>query len=138
MSMNQNPMTCDICKSKEETIAHSFLDYEMAIEVWGKVKLWWGLNNKELKNVEDVFTWQEAEAHNNEQKLALISIGIATLCGLWRNRNEATFKKCSKKAENIFLQIQKESFIWIDSRANRVEIDRSMWILSPKIVINPM
>lgn len=50
-------------------------------------------------------------------------IGFATFHVIWRNRNEATFNKKTRNVDEAFVQIPRESLLWVSNRAHKVDIN---------------
>lgn len=108
----------------------------MAREVWSKIASWWNLKEKRVNLVDEALDWIEGQGVNPKEKKILFVVGAATLALLWLNRNEATFLNKRRLANELLAHIQRDSFLWIDSRASKISIDRSRWLVSPRLACN--
>lgn len=129
---------CDVCNSFEESVKHIFIDCPLAKELWCRIIFWWNLKEKNVDSIDEVLDWLAEEGRNATEKKTLGVIGAALIASIWQHRNEATFLEKRRSVDALFSQIQRESCLWIDSRASRINIDRRLWVSSPRLALTVM
>lgn len=67
------------------------------------------------------------------EKKILFVVGIACLNSIWHHRNEVCFQNIKWSLMEVFLKIQREAILWIESRILNIEIDNQLWLLSPRL-----
>ena len=138
MGMGNGILTFEVCKLENEPATHALVNCYFAKDIWNSIRVWWNLSMCNGTSIEDVLLWLQNDGKNSLEKRALNVIGVVALVRLWHHRNEATFNNRSKKTEAIFLQIQKEALMWIESRASKVVVDRSLWFSTPRLAVTPL
>lgn len=134
----QSSNECELCRSQCESINHMFVDCPVAVAVWAKIAAWWGLDFRLSGNLEEVMDKLSATGNNFIQKKVIETVGYATLLFIWRNRNDWIFKKTTRRIEELVGQIQQKSLTWIDARANKIVVDKNLWISLPSLAIQTL
>lgn len=130
--------SCDRCNDEVESVFHVFWECRIARAIWAEVRKWWSLSDWSPTNMEEVVDGLEAQGRDIKVQRALRLIGFAVLYTLWLNRNEGIFHNNPISVETSFVRIQKDSLLWIDSRASKICVDRSIWLSNPSIAISPL
>ncbi|KAL4553969.1 hypothetical protein LXL04_039915 [Taraxacum kok-saghyz] len=133
-----NSRRCEMCKEEDETAMHTFHDCMIIKELWSKVKMWWSIQPPVPTCLEDLVEKMEIQAKSKTEKQLLFVVCAATLNQIWKNRNEAQFHNKGIQVNDMFLNVQKESALWIESRAYKVELEKLLWVNSPRLAVKTM
>lgn len=134
MGIVQHSNVCEVCKQEVESIKHVFIKCPIAQQVWNDIGDWWGLNMINMGDLEEIIEYLSI-GQNQKHRKVLELVGFATLQLLWRNRNDCIFNNKSRNGVDILAQIQREVFLWIHNRANKVAIDSLIWLSNPRLAV---
>lgn len=93
--------------------------------------MWCGLTIPDFNSTEELLVGLEAQLKSSTEKKIGVVVGVAVIAQLWNNRNEATFNGKFREAAELFAKAQGDVLLWLNSRAKKLEIDRSSWIINP-------
>ncbi|XP_071687062.1 uncharacterized protein [Rutidosis leptorrhynchoides] len=116
-------LLCPICSSAIECVEHALLTCPFAMDVWSRVRRWWGIHNHFYSGLDDMFVGNRSLASNNAP--CKIWQVIEWVCGyiLWKNRNAKVFGKNSWTGPMALNKIQIKTFQWISSHPRSSPIE---------------
>ncbi|XP_071687343.1 uncharacterized protein [Rutidosis leptorrhynchoides] len=114
---------CPLCDDDIETVDHFLFLCQDVLDIWAKVRNWWGLNGSSAFGIGDAFN-----GHSALQMTSLgakIWQGVEWTCGylIWKNRNQKVFKNKCWNPPVVLNEIQVKSFEWIAKRCRTKKID---------------
>lgn len=131
LGLNMGSQLCDICNKDAETLTHTFKTCGLAKDVWAKAQIWCGFTMHDFLGLDELIANLEEQVKTAMEKGIYYVVAVAVISQLWKNRNDATFMRKTKSAEEVLSKAQEEAFLWIDSRAKNISIDRNQWLFSP-------
>ncbi|KAL4558102.1 hypothetical protein LXL04_036298 [Taraxacum kok-saghyz] len=129
-------MQCLVCKGSEESISHLFLFCPWAVNMWKLVQDWLQVQFPPASYIEEFFIWIDQDRGKENRRRFLEVVVVAVLHSIWSHRNKKVFENTEMCPQLAMVKIKEEVFIWIDSRANKIQIDKSSWDKYPFIACN--
>ncbi|XP_071713479.1 uncharacterized protein [Rutidosis leptorrhynchoides] len=84
---------CPICNNDMESVEHSLILCQQAMEIWEKVFKWWGFNHVSNLSIGEAFLGRATRQHMSSLQ-SKVWQAVQWSCGylIWRNRNQISSK----------------------------------------------
>ncbi|GJZ36016.1 putative RNA-directed DNA polymerase [Tanacetum coccineum] len=126
---------CPICDDDLETEDHVLVKCDVALNIWREVLKWWGLNNIQVDNLNDVFSLSSRSNLTPKVSILFDAVVQSTLWFLWRFRNEFIFASKRPNKDLILNDIKHYTFVWISNRLRKVSCNWLEWLFNPQIAV---
>ncbi|GJU61310.1 NB-ARC domains-containing protein [Tanacetum coccineum] len=124
---------CPICDDDLEMEDHVPVKCDVALNIWREVLKWWGLNNIQIDNLNDVFSLSSRSNLTPKVSILFDAVVQSTLWFLWRFRNEFIFASKRPNKDLILNDIKHYTFVWISNRLRKVSCNWLEWLFNPQI-----
>ncbi|GJX71271.1 RNA-directed DNA polymerase, eukaryota, reverse transcriptase zinc-binding domain protein [Tanacetum coccineum] len=124
-------LLCPSCDEVCETIDHSLVLCNEAMNIWGKVFEWWKIGNVNAFSTNEMFRYAgNGVIHSKYKPLWQAFVWTAGYY-IWRNRNCRVFGKKVETTKNLFQEIRLRAFQWIHRRSKEYQVLREKWLEDP-------
>ncbi|XP_071713331.1 uncharacterized protein [Rutidosis leptorrhynchoides] len=119
---------CRLCNNGIESVEHTLILCQQALEVWERVVKWCGLSNVTNLSIGEAFLGRSTQQLSPIQKD--VWQVVEWTCGylIWKNRNQKIFKNKSWNGALALNKIQIKSFDWISRRIKGKSVDWLSWL----------
>ncbi|XP_057452844.1 uncharacterized protein LOC130744700 [Lotus japonicus] len=124
-------LACAFCQHQDETSDHLFCSCAVSMETWRAVLRWFGVSTALPARVKALFVQFPVFGRGNSQKVALVTVWMATCWSLWLFRNCIIFDHGALDAGQVLDLIQVRTWHWI--KAKQVNFRNSLyeWKMCP-------
>jgi len=127
---------CVLCKIKEESCQHLFIDCKYAQLVWSLYLQWLGFEFVQHNDLKSHFVSFHCAQASSKQNLVWKGIWAAIVRSIWDQRNSIVFNQGVADADEIFQMAQLKVWLWLKYRSNALGYSFAYWILNPVLCIN--
>ncbi|XP_071713042.1 uncharacterized protein [Rutidosis leptorrhynchoides] len=127
---------CPLCDDDLETVEHSLLFCNNAMEVWNRVYSWWGLGNMNNLSINEILQSKASSASMScfGSKVWQAVEWVAAYF-IWKNRNNMVFRGNKWNGAIALNEIQINSFEWISKRARGKNFEWLSWLNDPSVYL---
>ncbi|XP_071695666.1 uncharacterized protein [Rutidosis leptorrhynchoides] len=129
--MDLDSILCPLCNNDIESVEHSLILCQNAMEVWKKVYNWWGFTNVSNLSISEAFLGRSSHRLSPLQEKAWQAVECVSGYLIWKNRNQKIFNNKTWNSPMALNEVQVKSFEWISRRIKGRSIDWLMWLSNP-------
>ncbi|XP_071739493.1 uncharacterized protein [Rutidosis leptorrhynchoides] len=122
---------CPLCDDDLESVDHSIIFCEHALDVWDRVFNWWNMGNFSNFSLLEIFNGKGNNVMSSfGRKVWQALLWIAAYL-IWKNSNNMVFQGKSWNGPVALNEVQIKSFEWISYRSRGRSFDWLTWLSNP-------
>ncbi|GKB86160.1 RNA-directed DNA polymerase, eukaryota, reverse transcriptase zinc-binding domain protein [Tanacetum coccineum] len=121
-------LLCPSCDEACETIDHSLVFCNDAMNIWGKVFEWWKIGNVNAFSTNEMSRYNGNVVIRSKYMPLWQEVVWTTSYFIWRNRNCRVFGKKVETTINLFQEIRLRTFQWIHRRSKEYQVRWEKWL----------
>ncbi|XP_071699302.1 uncharacterized protein [Rutidosis leptorrhynchoides] len=130
--MDLGTIRCPVCDDGLETVEHSIILCNFALDIWKRVFDWWNLGPFTNMSINESFLGNGYSFNSAMGKQLWQATEWVTGYMIWNSRNATTFSKAKTTSAMVFKEIQIKSFEWFSKRIKVSNIEWDPWIENPR------
>ncbi|XP_071741317.1 uncharacterized protein [Rutidosis leptorrhynchoides] len=123
-------IVCPSCNNGVETRDHLFFDYEVARDLWYKIRIWLDCDMPQLASWDSFLAWLEGIRLRPSSKDRIVAVTLTCLWAIWRYRNGIVFLDPLCNKSSLFDFIRLIYFRWIKHMSHLVS-NWNLWLSMP-------
>lgn len=129
-------LLCSLCNIEEESCDHLFCTCARSLDVWLAVHRWFGFVTAVPSSSKSLFSQFSFLARNKKQRLAEMTVWMASCWSLWLMRNSIIFSDGVWDDDFVLDLIQVRSWYWIKEKVRGFYYSLFEWKTSPLICLS--
>ncbi|PNX56697.1 hypothetical protein L195_g050013 [Trifolium pratense] len=132
---NEGECACVMCGIGLETVEHLLLYCDVAIQVWGRVLSWLGMEFYLPHNLMSLLNFLADVQGRKQMRKGLIMIWQAVIWALWRHRNKIVFENGITDVIGLVEEVKISSWKWWIARSQTLSCLFYEWNQAPTLCL---
>ncbi|XP_057452847.1 uncharacterized protein LOC130744703 [Lotus japonicus] len=134
----EGDVLCPFCNRIEECCDHLFCTCSRSFDVWNAVYRWLGFETVLPASSESLFSQFSFVGRNKKQRLAEITVWMASCWSLWITRNSVIFKDGVWDGGLVVELIQVRTWHWLKEKVREFHYSLYEWKSNPIICLSSL
>ncbi|XP_071729653.1 uncharacterized protein [Rutidosis leptorrhynchoides] len=131
-----NSTRCPLCDGDLETVDHTLIFCNHALDVWMRIYRWWGMGNFNNFSISEIANEDINVPSSSRGSKVWQAVKWACAYYIWKNRNNKIFKGKNWSGPVALSEIQIASFVWISNRLKGKKLEWLVWLSNPNIYLS--
>ncbi|XP_035837150.1 uncharacterized protein LOC118485040 [Helianthus annuus] len=120
-------LRCLLCNEYDESSEHLFVSCHFAQIIWQNIASWCKIPPIIAFDVKDLLDLHGYSSVSKKRKKAIHAIVLVTFWGIWRMRNEVTFRQGSPNTVKVLEEIKAMAYLWVKNRSKEAQLSWDDW-----------
>ncbi|XP_071731446.1 uncharacterized protein [Rutidosis leptorrhynchoides] len=121
--MDLGTVRCPVCDNGLETVEHSIILCNFALDIWKRVFDWWNLGPYTNMSINESFMGDGHSFTSVMGKQLWQATEWVTGYMIWKSINATVFSKAKSTSAMVFKEVQIKSFEWFSDRIKGISIE---------------